>query len=41
MKLLQSQNVKRTIAKSASIISGDQIDPTAEKIPEVDVDEKR
>jgi len=32
MKLLQSQNVKRTIAKSASIISGDASEITTEEI---------
>ena len=41
MKLLQSQNVKRTIAKSASIISGDKIDVQVENIPEVSVDDKK
>jgi hypothetical protein len=51
MKLLQSQNVKRTIAKSASIISGDKINVPVEKVPvekvpvekvpEVSVDDKK
>jgi hypothetical protein len=41
MKLLQSQNVKRTIAKSASIISGNEPEPPEDTTPEVVVDDKK
>ena len=41
MKLLQSQNVKRTIAKSASIISGNEIDLPEDTASEVDVDDEK